>query len=117
MHFIGSHLVKALAEHEIVVVDNFHTGRKSNLDGFGGRVLKTDSKDVRDLGLKPDVIFHLGIYFSSPMYLADHNLVGEVIAGAISVFDLAAKCGSRVVYASTSSSATARNFPTGRTQR
>jgi len=101
--FIGGHLVKALAGEDIVVVDNFHTGRSSNLDGFGGRVLKTDSKDVRDMRLKPDVIFHLGIYSSSPMYLADHSLVGEVIAGATSVFDLAAKCGSRVVYASTSS--------------
>ena len=101
--FIGSRLIRALRGEEVVVADNFHTGKRSNLDGFGGRVLKTDSKDVRDMKAKPDVIFHLGIYSSSPMYLGDHNLVAEVVAGAISVFDLAAKCGSRVVYASTSS--------------
>ena len=101
--FIGSHLAKALKGQDVVIVDNFHTGRKSNLDGFGGRVLKADSNGVASARLKPDIIFHLGIYSSSPMYLANHNLVGEVIAGTTSVFDLAAKCGSRVVYASTSS--------------
>ncbi len=101
--FIGSHLVKALSDSDVTVVDNFHTGDPSNLDGFAGRVIKSDSKDVSSIDFKPDVIFHLGMYSSSPMYLADHRLVGEVIQGATAVFDLAAKCGSKVVYASTSS--------------
>ena len=101
--FIGSHLVRALRGEDVVIVDNFHTGRKSNLDGFRGHVVKTDSRNVGRTQLKPDVILHLGIYSSSPMYLADHGLVGEVNSGATSVFDLAAKCGSRVVFASTSS--------------
>lgn len=64
-----------------------------------------DSKLVnpRFQRLKPDVIYHLGIYSSSPMYLEDHRLVAEAINGAVSVFDLAAATGARVVYASTSS--------------
>ena len=101
--FIGSHLVRVLEGNEVVVVDNFHTGRASNLDGFDGTVLRMDAKDIGALTFTPDVIFHLGMYSSSPMYRADHGLVGEVVAGATAVFDLAAKFKAKVVYASTSS--------------
>ena len=32
--FVGSHLVKLLVEegHEVIVVDNLHTGKKENLE-------------------------------------------------------------------------------------
>ena len=101
--FIGSHLVRALKGNEVVIVDNFHTGRTSNLDEKDGTVLRMDAKDVGTLTFTPDVIFHLGMYSSSPMYRANHGLVGEVVAGATAVFDLAAKSNAKVVYASTSS--------------
>ena len=101
--FIGSHLVRALKGNEVVVVDNLHTGQASNLDGFDGMVLKMDAREVGTLTFTPEVIFHLGMYSSSPMYRADHGLVGEVVAGATAVFDLAAKFNAKVVYASTSS--------------
>ena len=65
--FIGSHLVRALKGNEVVVIDNFHTGRTSNLDGFNGTVLRMDTKDIGTLSFTPDVIFHLGMYSSSPM--------------------------------------------------
>jgi UDP-glucose 4-epimerase len=38
--FIGSHLVDALLDegHEIIVLDNYSTGRKENLDHVTGRI-------------------------------------------------------------------------------
>lgn len=110
--FIGSNLVRSLGDdQDIMVVDNFHTGDMANLKGFRGHVTVADSRDISRTNVNPDVIVHLGMYSSSPMYLANHNLVGEVVSGAISVFDLAAKCGARVVFASTSSLYNGQSLP------
>ncbi|MGH9391972.1 MAG: SDR family oxidoreductase [Vicinamibacteria bacterium] len=59
--FIGSHLVERIARegHPVRVLDNFSTGRESNLEGIGGdiEVIKGDIRDektvrraVRDIG-------------------------------------------------------------------
>lgn len=109
--FIGSHLVRKLEAwgDEVVVVDNWHTGAPSNLWGTKARVLKLDSKDLMRAtdgpvaDFKPDVVFHLGIYSSSPMYQKDRSLVGEVVAGATSVLEYARAKSAKVVYAATSS--------------
>ena len=38
--FIGSHLVKNLAEHgnEIIVIDNLNTGKKKNIEKFSEKI-------------------------------------------------------------------------------
>ena len=52
--FIGSHLVDKLLdmEHEVVVLDNFSTGRKENLNHVGGKVKLIEC----DLSVKGDWI-------------------------------------------------------------
>jgi len=104
--FIGTNLVKELLSrgNSVVVVDNLHTGSFHNLKGLDATLRVGDSKDVA--GLKspyPDLIYHLGMYSSSPMYLRDRGLVGEVLEGAAGVFDYALNSGARVVFASSSS--------------
>ena len=106
--FIGSHLVEELVKRgeEVAVVDNFHTGSKENLKGLWGniRVFEARAGDLQRLNLKDvDVIFHLGIYSSSPMYKKNPELVARVLEDAIKLFEFAKNRGCKVILASTSS--------------
>lgn len=105
--FIGSNLVEDLLRtgEDVVVLDNMHTGSVENLAGLEGRIklLLASCNDLSPLDLHPDKIYHLGIPSSSPMYKKNPYLLGEAINGFISVFELARRSGSRVVYASSSS--------------
>lgn len=106
--FIGSNLVEALAkDNSVTVLDNFHTGSMDNLAGAlkGGdvEVIRMDVKDVRSLNQRFDLVYHLGIYSSAPMYREDPGLVGEVIDGMVAVLEYCRSRGSTLVFASTSS--------------
>ena len=106
--FIGSNLVEKLSGlNTVYVVDNMNTGSilnlKESMKNGKVRLFRRDVKDINKLGLKPDVIFHLGMYSSSPMYKKNPRLVGEVVSGAVSVMELAKASGAKVVIASTSS--------------
>jgi len=105
--FIGSNLVEELlnAGEDIVVLDNMHTGSPSNLKGLQGslKLIQASCNDLPDMDLHPEKIYHLGIPSSSPMYKKNPYLVGEAINGFTAVFELAKRCGARVVYASSSS--------------
>ena len=107
--FIGSNLVERLVKsgNKVEVLDNLHTGSMKNLSKTlpKGAFHRLDCKEIAT-GLaraRPDVILHLGMYSSSPMYLEEKRLVGEVLEGATAVFDYARGCGARVVFASSSS--------------
>ena len=105
--FIGSNLVEELlaAGEEVVVLDNMHTGSPDNLEGLKGslKLIVASCNDLPGLDLHPEKIYHLGIPSSSPMYKNNPYLMGEAINGFTAVFELAKKCGARVVYASSSS--------------
>jgi UDP-glucose 4-epimerase len=105
--FIGSNLVEALVDScEVTVLDNFHTGSMKNLDEVGKNisVVKGSCNDCLSFGLEPDMIYHLGIPSSSPMYKKNPMLVGEAINGTIAIMELARQSGCRkVVFASSSS--------------
>ena len=105
--FIGSNLVEELlaAGEDVVVLDNMHTGSTENLRGLEGslRLIQGSCNDLSGMNLHPEMIYHLGIPSSSPMYKSNPYLVGEAINGFTSVFELAKKSGSRVVFASSSS--------------
>ena len=57
-----------LDSHEVTVLDSFHTGRMKNLESVRRdiKVIKGSCNDCLDLGLEPEIIFHLGIPSSSP---------------------------------------------------
>ncbi len=104
--FIGSNLVEALAgDNSVTVLDNFHTGSMDNLAIKSGdvEVIRADVKDVRSLSRRFDLVYHLGIYSSAPMYREDPGLVGEVIDGMVAVLEYCRSKGSTLVFASTSS--------------
>jgi UDP-glucose 4-epimerase len=108
--FIGSNLVKQLKSqgHNVLVFDNFSTGDRGNLEeSYSG-----DVYDISDYGYEemctvydePDIIFHLGIPSSTPMYRDNPNLVGQSIKDWTTILDYVKKQPkTRVVFASTSS--------------
>lgn len=71
--FVGSHLVDRLmlAGHEVIVVDNFFTGRKRNIEHWVGHenfeLVHHDI--VRPLYLEVDEIYHLASPASPPHYM------------------------------------------------
>jgi UDP-glucose 4-epimerase len=105
--FIGSNLVKALVDdYEVTVLDNLHTGSMDNLKSVQRDVkfIKGSCNNCLDLGPEPEIIFHLGIPSSSPMYKKDPFLVGEAINGMVAIMELARKSeAKKVVFASSSS--------------
>ncbi|MCL4399426.1 NAD-dependent epimerase/dehydratase family protein [Candidatus Parvarchaeota archaeon] len=104
--FIGSHIVKTLVEkgYKVTVIDNFSTGDISNLDNIDLKysILKADSGEIRRLPYV-DVVFHEGVYSSSPLYRADPLLIGKAINDFINVLEFCKKNDSRLIFASTSS--------------
>ena len=106
--FIGSNLASELIkEHGVTVLDNFHTGSADNLKDLKDKITIIDDScgniSNRLSNSDPDIIFHLGIPSSSPMYKENPMLVGSAINDAISVFEFAKKTGAKVVFASSSS--------------
>jgi UDP-glucose 4-epimerase len=105
--FIGSNLVGELLADgkDVVVLDNMHTGSPKNLEDLEGslEVIVSSCNELAGMDLHPEMIYHLGIPSSSPMYKKNPYLVGEALNGFTAVFELAKKSGARVVYASSSS--------------
>ncbi len=106
--FVGSNVVEELAkDNQVLVLDNLHTGNVLNIDAFLKNEKVTfkqlDVSDIAKCAFVPDVIFHLGMYSSTPMYKEDRNLVHKVIDGAIQVLEFAKDTKARVVIASSSS--------------
>ncbi len=105
--FIGSNLTAKLLREgaEVVVIDNFMTGSREVADLLkerGATLLEGTSSSIREL-TPVDVVFHLGIPSSSPMYRENPDLLSLAVRDAIAVFEYAKESGSKVVYASTSS--------------
>ena len=71
--FVGSHLVDRLmiAGHEVIVVDNFFTGRKRNIEHWVGHEnFELVHHDIiRPLYLEVDEIYHLASPASPPHYM------------------------------------------------
>ena len=105
--FIGSNLVEALVGRgdDVTVLDNFSTGTVENLEKVRDRVktVQGPCTELLKLKLQPELIFHLGIPSSSPMYRENPMLVGEAISSFMNVMELAKKNRAKVVYASSSS--------------
>lgn len=106
--FIGSNLVSALIkEHDVTVLDNFHTGSADNLADVKNEIDVIDDS-CGNIGSRLsnsaiDVIFHLGIPSSSPMYKENPLLVGSAINDVISILEFARNSDAKVVFASSSS--------------
>jgi UDP-glucose 4-epimerase len=111
--FIGSALVRSLLAQgagAVRVVDNFLTGRESNLSEIRSRI-ELDQSDIRDYSAVAtamrgaDVVFHLAAIPSVPRSIQDPEPSHEVnIDGTFNVLRAAAEAKvGRVVYAASSS--------------
>lgn len=106
--FIGSNLVEKLAtENNVTVLDNMHTGSEKNLieamKTGNVKLIKEDVKKINELNLNVEIVFHLGMYSSSPMYRENPHFINEVVEGAISIMEYTKKHSSDLVFASSSS--------------
>ncbi len=105
--FIGSNLSHKLVNegHDVSIIDNLHTGSIDNASTFRDKVkiFEMDSGDIEKTGEKYDIVFHQGVYSSSPMYKKDPHLTSKAIDEFISILEYARKHGSRIVFACSSS--------------
>ena len=107
--FIGSHIAaRLLAEgHEVVVYDNFTTGREANLAPLGGaaEVVHADVRDAPRLEWHMagcEVVFHQAAIVSVPYSIEQPQESHDVnIQGTLNVLQAARRVGTRrVVFAS-----------------
>lgn len=105
--FIGSHLcMRLLYEgHEVICVDNFHTGRRQNVGGSqwnpNFEIVRHNITDPIDLHV--DQIYNLACPASPVHYKYDPvKTIRTNVLGMANVLEVADQCGARVLQASTS---------------
>jgi len=108
--FIGSHIVEAIVgSHEVVVIDNFSSGKRENLSMFADSVnciqgSITDLPLLKDAFKGADGIFHLGAIASVARSVDDPVTTHETnLTGTLNVLLAARDCGVRKVVFSSSS--------------
>ncbi|KAH9425446.1 UDP-glucuronic acid decarboxylase 1 [Dermatophagoides pteronyssinus] len=105
--FVGSHLLDRLLfdGHEVIVADNFYTGRRSNIEHWFGHpnfeLLHHDI--VNPLYVEVDEIYHLASPASPPHYMMNAvKTIKTNTMGTINMLGLAKRVGARILVASTS---------------
>jgi UDP-glucuronate decarboxylase len=107
--FVGSHLVDALitAGHEVIVIDNLHTGSWHNVsdleDYCNFTFIEGDVKDDIDIPGQVDRIYHLACPASPPHYQED--MVKTLLTsthGTYNMLKLAKEKNARLLFTSTS---------------
>jgi UDP-glucuronate decarboxylase len=105
--FLGSHLCERLvaAGHDVLCVDNFHTGRRDNLGPLldNSRFALLDHDVTEPLDAEVDQIYNLACPASPIHYQHDPVRTTRTnVHGAINLLDLAQRTGARILQASTS---------------
>lgn len=105
--FVGSHLVDRLMleGHEVIVADNFFTGRKRNIEHWiGHENFELINHDVvHPLFIEVDQIYHLASPASPPHYMYNPVKTIKVNSiGTINMLGLARRVRARLLFASTS---------------
>jgi len=110
--FIGSHLAEALlqAEHEVLVLDNFSTGRQQNIAHLEGRkdfeLICADVVDeaiTRDCVRSVDRVFHLASAVGVQLIIEQPvRTIETIVDGAAAVFNACARYRKPVLITSTS---------------
>ena len=107
--FIGSNLVRRLIPegYEVIVIDDFTTGLKSNLEGLDCRISEASLVDevaMDEATIGCDWIIHLGARGSVPRSIRNPQATFEVnTLGTLNILNVARKHGSRVIFSSSSS--------------
>jgi UDP-glucose 4-epimerase len=111
--FIGSHLTDALAARgdEVLVLDDFSSGKRENLAAALEAGVKVTELDVSDAPavlsaiqrFKPEAVFHLAAQIDVRRSMADPGFDARLnVVGTVNVLEAAARVdASRVVFTST----------------
>ena len=121
--FIGSHLVDFLIakNHEVIVLDNFSTGRRSNLNKFSTKRLKiynvdvSKSKNIDQYFKKVDYVFHLaGLADIVPSIENPNKYFNANVLGTLNVLNSSKKNKiKKFIYAASASCyGSPKSFPT-----
>jgi UDP-glucuronate decarboxylase len=105
--FIGSHLTRRLLDegHEVLVVDNFYSGTRRNLEELTGEPrFELMRHDVTfPLYVEVDEIYHLACPASPIFYQRDPvQTTKTCVHGSINMLGLAKRTGAKILLASTS---------------
>jgi UDP-glucose 4-epimerase len=107
--FVGSNLLRALVadSYEVVVVDDFSTGLKSNLKEIDCEVHETSIVDFSKLSkalADCEYIFHLAARGSVPRSIKNPRATFEVnVTGTLNVLECARNTGAGLAFSSSSS--------------
>ena len=108
--FIGANLARTLLEasHDVVVLDNFSTSERSNLDGVDVELLEGSILDEAKLDrafAQVQAVVHLAALASVPRSLQDPVSCHDVnVTGTMRVLEAVRRAGSPYVVAASSSS-------------
>jgi UDP-glucose 4-epimerase len=96
--FIGSHLVEHYqGKADVVVLDNFRTGHRSNLDGLDCRLVEGSILDrdlVEELVSGADYVFHLAALVSVPESMSEPvETVRLNVLGLLNVLEASRRAG------------------------
>jgi UDP-glucose 4-epimerase len=105
--FVGSNIVERLVSdgHEVTALDNLHTGNAQNLAIVKDRIttINASASDIARFPKHIGVLFHQGVFSSSPMYKENPHLVSKAIDDMISLLEYCRKNNTRLIFASSSS--------------
>lgn len=105
--FIGSHLSERLLNegNEIICLDNFHTGRKKNIDHLiGNSNFELIRHDITDpIKIEVDQIYNMACP-ASPVHYQSNAIktIKTNVLGMMNMLGLAKRVGARILQASTS---------------
>ncbi len=107
--FLGSNLCKSLVKdgHDIISVDNFHSGRESNFENIKGLTnFKSINHDIRHpikILEAIDQIYHLACPASPKFYQSDPIYTTETcVLGSLNILNLALEKKAKILFTSTS---------------
>jgi len=102
--FLGSHLAERLSsDHDVLIVDNFSTGSRSNISDFSSSVEILRHDITLPLFLEVDVILNFACSASPVQYQKDPvQTLKTNVHGAINMLGLAKRTGARILQSSTS---------------
>ena len=109
--FVGNNIVKLLVSkgHDVVVIDNLHTGKKENLQEIIEEI-EFHNVDIRDFSKLESILENVdGIFHEAALTIVQESFQKEKeyfdvnVKGTENIFKIAKKFKKKVVYASSSS--------------
>jgi len=100
--FIGSNLALELEKqgNQVIIADNFSSGKKENIKDFKGKVLNIDISRHFEIKNKIDAIFHEAA-ITDPRFGDDKETIRQNVEGFQNIIELAKKNKAKLIYAST----------------